>query len=59
MSSFEEKYNRWHKWLSFVKSGIRIGACFGYLIAGDPGLIKYFVLLWGMAELVGIAEELF
>ena len=45
---------RLHQIISFVKSGIRIGACvaavFGYFEAGFSGLL--------LAELVGIYEEM-
>lgn len=55
MNDFETRYRKWHTYMSYVKSSIRIVA-FGGLAAG------YFIaeitaVLLLVAELVGIAEE--
>jgi hypothetical protein len=54
MQAKESKTN-WHFWISIVKSGFRIGACF-FLFQGD---VKTTAILLGSAEVLGIAEELF
>jgi hypothetical protein len=54
MEPKESKSNS-HFWISIVKSGIRIGACF-FLFQGD---IKTAAIGLGLAEVLGIAEEIF
>ena len=55
MSDFEDRYRKWHTYMSYVKSAIRIVA-FGGLAAGYFVAVVTAVLLL-VAELVGIAEE--
>ena len=43
-----------HQIISFIKSGIRIAACF----AGGVGYFTVGFFLLGVAEIVGIIEEL-
>lgn len=52
--SFEDKYNTWHKYTSYIKSGIRLGACGAALVTGSV-----YILAAGLfvAEIVGIVEE--
>tara|TARA_B100000683_G_scaffold237633_1_gene242930 strand:+ start:310 stop:492 length:183 start_codon:yes stop_codon:yes gene_type:complete len=45
---------RLHQITSFIKSGIRIAAC----IAGAAGFIGWGFIGLGIAEIVGIIEEL-
>lgn len=54
MSDFETSYNTWHKYTSYIKSVIRLGACGATLVTGS-----IYILAAGLfvAELVGIAEE--
>lgn len=52
--SFEDKYKTWHKYTSYVKSGIRLITCG---IALTTGSISILALGLGIAEVVGIAEE--
>jgi hypothetical protein len=54
MQEKESKTNS-HFWISVVKSGIRFGACF-FLFQGD---LKIAAILLGLAEVLGIAEEIF
>jgi hypothetical protein len=54
MQEKESKTNS-HFWISIVKSGIRIGACF-FLYNGD---VITAALGLGLAEVLGIAEEIF
>jgi len=55
VSDFESRYRKWHTYMSYVKSAIRIvafgGLALGYFVAE----ITATLLL--IAELVGIAEE--
>jgi len=55
MSDFESRYRKWHTYMSYVKSGIRIVA-FGGLALGLIGAAFTATLLL-IAELVGVAEE--
>ncbi len=55
MSDFETRYRKWHTYMSYVKSGIRIVA-FGGLALGLIGAAFTATLLL-IAELVGVAEE--
>ena len=52
--SFEDKYNTWHKYTSYIKSGIRLVTC---VVAFATGSIAILALGLGIAEVVGIAEE--
>lgn len=54
MSDFESKYHTWHKHASYIKSGIRLGACGATLITGSVYILAVGLFL---AELVGIVEE--
>ena len=54
MQEKESKTNS-HFWISIVKSGIRIGACF-FLFHGQIGNAAISL---GLAEVLGIAEEIF
>ena len=54
MQEKESKTNS-HFWISIIKSGIRFGACF-FLFQGE---IKTAAVLLGLAETLGIAEEVF
>lgn len=45
---------KWHKIISFIKSGIRIVACG----IGVLGFFETGFILLGIAEIVGILEEL-
>lgn len=54
MQEKESKTN-WHFWISLVKSGLRFVACF-VLFQGD---VKSAAVLLGLAEVLGIAEEVF
>ena len=62
MESFEDKYQKKHKRLSFIKSGIRIGACGIVLfspVASTPNvLVGVLALGFLIAEVIGIAEEM-
>lgn len=55
MSDFESRYRKWHTYMSYIKSGIRIVA-FGGLALGLFGVVISATLLL-VAELVGVAEE--
>ena len=55
MSDFEDRYRKWHTYMSYVKSAIRIVA-FGGLAAGFF-VAEITAVLLLIAELVGIAEE--
>ena len=55
MSDFETRYRKWHTYMSYVKSGIRIVA-FSGLALGLFGVVVSATLLL-VAELVGVAEE--
>ena len=50
----ESEYSNWHTYWSYVKSVIRIGAC----MAGGFGSLLWFAVGMGVAEVVGIIEEL-
>lgn len=54
MSDFESKYNTWHKYTSYVKSGIRLGACGATLITGSVYILAVGFFI---AEIVGVVEE--
>ena len=46
-----------HFWVSIFKSILRFGACYGLWITGDV-LLQAVGVLFGLAEVLGIAEEL-
>lgn len=54
MQEKESKTNS-HFWISVVKSGIRFGACF-FLFQGE---FKIAAVLLALAEVLGVAEEIF
>jgi len=54
MQQKESKTNT-HFWISLFKSGLRFGACY-QLFNGD---FKSSAALFGLAEVLGIAEEIF
>jgi hypothetical protein len=54
MQQKESKTNS-HFWISIIKSGVRFGACY-FLFNGD---FKSSAALFGLAEVLGIAEEIF
>lgn len=54
MQEKESKTNS-HFWISIVKSGIRFGACFSLF----QGRLEVAAVLFGLAEVLGIAEEIF
>ena len=66
MSDFEQRYRTWHTLLSYVKSGIRIftsifviiAMCFYHEQSDLIFLLGFLAGGYGIAELVGIAEEL-
>lgn len=61
MSDFETEYRTKHKRLSFVKSGIRIGAGLFSFIVWPASLhlaLVVFVLGYTVAEFVGVWEEM-
>lgn len=52
--NFESNYNTWHKYASYIKSGIRLGACGATIITGSIYILAIGLII---AELVGIVEE--
>ena len=54
MEPKESKSNS-HFWISIFKSGIRFGACFTLF----QGHLEVAAILLGLAETLGIAEEIF
>ena len=56
MQPKESKSNR-HFTFSIFKSILRFGACYGLWITGDV-LLQAMGVLFGLAEVLGIAEEL-
>ena len=56
MQPKESKSNR-HFTFSIFKSIFRFGACYGLWITGDV-LLQAVGVLFGLAEVLGIAEEL-
>ena len=55
MSDFETNYLKWHTYMSYVKSAIRIVAFAGLALSITDAKVTATLLL--IAELVGIAEE--
>ena len=59
MENFEDRYQKKHKLLSFIKSGIRIASCFFALLSVDAKIAVGIVALgFLIAEVVGIFEEM-
>ena len=54
MQKKESKTNT-HFWISLFKSGLRFGACY-QLFNGD---LAPAAILFGIAEVLGVAEEIF
>lgn len=54
MEPKESKSNS-HFWISLFKSGIRFGACFCLF----DGHLAPSAILFGLAEVLGVAEEIF
>jgi hypothetical protein len=54
MQEKESKSNS-HFWISLVKSGFRFGACFTLF----KGHFEVAAILFGLAEVLGVAEEIF
>lgn len=58
MSDFEYNYRKWHTFMSYIKSAVRIAACVVVLwLAPFTDLISYLALGFLIAEMIGIAEE--
>lgn len=55
MSDFVENYRKWHTYMSYAKSVVRIVGCF----FAAQGLIslQWFALFICIAEVIGIVEE--
>lgn len=51
----KESNSKTHFYISLVKSGFRLGACYG-LFVGD---LYTSATLFAIAELLGVAEEIF
>ena len=57
-NDFESNYRKWHTYLSYIKSTIRIVGCMAILWIGnftDLAFVLAFTFL--IAEIIGIAEE--
>lgn len=61
MNDFETRYKGKHRTISFIKSGVRIAACFGAALMLPNTVLAITVLGAGIvfAEVLGIAEEIF
>ena len=58
MSDFETNYHKWHTYMSYIKSTVRIGGCVAVLyLAPFADLISCIAFSFLIAELIGIAEE--
>jgi len=55
VSDFEHRYRKWHTYMSYAKSAIRIVAFAGLALSLTDARVTASLLL--IAELVGIAEE--
>jgi hypothetical protein len=55
LSDFEDRYRKWHTYMSYVKSAIRIVAFAGLALSMTDARVTATLLL--IAETVGIAEE--
>lgn len=58
MSDFENRYRKWHTYMSYIKSTVRIGGCVAVLyLAPFTDLISCIAFSFLVAEIIGIAEE--
>lgn len=58
MSDFEENYRKWHTFMSFIKSAVRIVGCLIVVSMTDwASAINILAFSLLLAEVVGIAEE--
>ena len=58
MSDFENRYRKWHTYMSYIKSTVRIGGCVAVLyLTPFADLISCIAFSFLIAELIGIAEE--
>ena len=58
MSDFENRYRKWHTYMSYIKSAVRIGGCVAVLyLVPFADLISCIAFSFLIAELIGIAEE--
>lgn len=59
--SFEEKYNEWHRNISFWKSGIRLASSLVTILLAGTGFMLYGVITLAagffLAEVLGVLEE--
>lgn len=57
--NFEQKYRTWHQRISFIKSGVRLGASgVALYYMSDAATAAFAIALgFGIAELLGILEE--
>lgn len=59
--SFEEKYNEWHRRISFWKSGIRLASSIGTILLVGTGFLTYGIITLAagffLAEVLGVLEE--
>ena len=55
MSDFEDRYRKWHTYMSYAKSAVRIVGCF--LAAHNIISLEWFAFFIGVAEVIGILEE--
>lgn len=60
MSEFEQKYRDWHTKISYLKSGIRLGAGLAAMILAYNPYTAILVLSAGLviAEVFGVVEEI-
>jgi hypothetical protein len=58
MSDFENKYRVWHKYMSYIKSSVRIAGCVAIMWVGNFSDLAFgLAFAFLIAELIGIAEE--
>jgi hypothetical protein len=55
VSDFEDRYRKWHTYMSYAKSAVRIVGCF--LAVQSIISLEWFAFFIGVAEIVGILEE--
>lgn len=51
----KESNSKTHFYISIVKSGLRFGACYQLF----NGYLPVAAILFGLAEILGVAEEIF
>lgn len=58
MSNFEERYRKWHTYMSYAKSAVRLFTCL-FVMFQPSSFENLFWLAFGLfiAEVIGIAEE--